>query len=51
MSILIKNAFIHPITSKDFTGNLLIEGDKIIDCAHMTYAQADEVIDATGMHC
>ncbi len=51
MSILIKNAFIHPITSKDFIGNLLIEGDKIIDCAHMTYAQADEVIDATGMHC
>jgi imidazolonepropionase-like amidohydrolase len=51
VSTLIKNAHIHPVTSKDFVGDLLIEGDKILDCSHKIFAHADQVVDATGLHC
>lgn len=51
VSTLIKNAHIHPVTSKDFIGDLLIEGSKILDCSHKIFAQADAVFDATGLHC
>ncbi len=51
MSLLIKNAMIHPVTSKEFIGDLLIDNGKIIDRSHKIYVQADEIIDATGLHC
>jgi imidazolonepropionase-like amidohydrolase len=39
------------VTSKEFVGDLLIDNGKIVDCSHKIYAQADETIDATGLHC
>ena len=50
MSTLIKNGFIHPVTKRDFTGDLLIEDGKILDCSHKIVSDAGQVIDATGLH-
>ena len=47
--IFIKNGLIKPISSEDFVGNVLIDGDKIVAIgADIDAPEGAEIIDATG---
>ena len=48
MSLLIKNGRIVTATD-DYTGDIFIEGEKIVAIGHLPAVTADEIIDATGL--
>jgi dihydropyrimidinase len=48
MSLLIKNGRIVTATD-DYTGDIYIEGEKIVAIGHLPDLTADEIIDATGL--